>query len=104
MTAEISAREQIALAALLVAALLIRVHLATSREYIHDEINTAIPLSRTISFDPDRLNLPLRGENHGAMPAYFVKVSSSLFGTSAIGYRAVHLIAGLVTVLLIYRL
>jgi 4-amino-4-deoxy-L-arabinose transferase-like glycosyltransferase len=87
---------------ILLAALGMRLYLATSREYIHDEINTAIPLSKTISFDPARLHLPLRGENHGALPAYVVKISSILFGTSRLGYRGMHLLLGLLTVVMVY--
>ena len=87
---------------ILLGALGVRVYLASTREYIHDEINTAIPLSKTISFDPTNLHLPLRGENHPAMPAYVVKVGSVLFGTSRLGYRAMHLLLGLVTVVMVY--
>jgi 4-amino-4-deoxy-L-arabinose transferase-like glycosyltransferase len=87
---------------ILLAALGVRVYLAATREYIHDEINTAIPLSKTISFDPTNLHLPLRGENHPAMPAYVVKVGSLFFGTSPLGYRAMHLLLGLVTIVMVY--
>jgi 4-amino-4-deoxy-L-arabinose transferase-like glycosyltransferase len=89
---------------ILLAALAIRLHLATTREYIHDEINTAIPLSKTISFDPANLHLPLRGENHPALPAYVVKVSSMLFGTSRLGYRGMHLLLGLLTIVMVYAM
>ena len=87
---------------ILLAALGVRVYLAATRDYIHDEINTAIPLSKTISFDPTSLHLPLRGENHPAMPAYVVKVGSLFFGTSRLGYRAMHLLLGLVTIAMVY--
>jgi 4-amino-4-deoxy-L-arabinose transferase-like glycosyltransferase len=89
---------------ILLGALIVRVHLATTREYIHDENNTAIPLSKTISFDPGNLHLPLRGENHPALPAYVVKVSSVLFGTTELGYRLMHVLLGLVTIALAYRI
>jgi len=87
---------------ILLAALAVRVYLGTAREYIHDEDNTAIPLSKTISFDPWNLHLPLRGENHPALPAYVVKASSTLFGTSRLGYRGVHILLGLLTITLVY--
>ena len=90
--------------AILLTALALRVFLAVTEPYIHDEDNTAIPLSRTISFDPAHLNLPLRGENHGAVPAYVVKASSALFGTSPLGYRSVHIALGLATIFLVYLL
>ena len=89
---------------ILLAALLVRVQLAVTREYIHDEDNTAIPLSKTISFEPGKLHLPLRGENHPALPAYVVKASSTLFGTTRLGYRAMHVLLGLATIALIYSL
>jgi len=97
-------RVDLVLCLILLAALVIRITLASSREYIHDEINTAIPLSRTISFDPGNLHLPLRGENHPALPAYVVKVSSLLFGTSVPGYRGMHVLLGLLTVVLVYAM
>jgi 4-amino-4-deoxy-L-arabinose transferase-like glycosyltransferase len=97
-------RIDVVLCLILLVALGLRVRLASAREYIHDEINTAIPLSRTISFDPANLHLPLRGENHPALPAYVVKVSSILFGTSRLGYRGMHVLLGLLTVVLIYAM
>jgi 4-amino-4-deoxy-L-arabinose transferase-like glycosyltransferase len=97
-------RVDLGLVLILLAALVVRVYLATSREYLHDEINTAIPLSKTISFDPDRLHLPLRGENHPALPAYVVKASSVLFGTSQLGYRGMHLLLGLLTIVMVYAM
>lgn len=87
---------------ILLAALAVRVVLGATREYIHDEINTAIPLSKTISFEPGRLHLPLRGENHPALPAYVVKASSTVFGASQLGYRGMHILLGLLTISLVY--
>jgi 4-amino-4-deoxy-L-arabinose transferase-like glycosyltransferase len=87
---------------ILLGALCARVDLARNEAYIHDEENTAIPLSRLISFEPGNLNLPIRAENHGALPAYIVKASGALFGTTRTGYRTLHIMLGLCTVLLIY--
>jgi 4-amino-4-deoxy-L-arabinose transferase-like glycosyltransferase len=87
---------------ILLAALAVRVALGATREYIHDEINTAIPLAKTISFEPGRLHLPLRGENHPALPAYVVKAGSVVFGTSQLGYRGMHILLGLLTITLVY--
>jgi 4-amino-4-deoxy-L-arabinose transferase-like glycosyltransferase len=89
---------------ILLAALVVRVQLAMTREYIHDEENTAIPISKTISFAPGNLHLPLRGENHPALPAYVVKASSTLFGTTHLGYRSMHVLLGLATIVLVYSL
>jgi 4-amino-4-deoxy-L-arabinose transferase-like glycosyltransferase len=85
-------------------ALAVRVSLGITREYIHDEDNTAIPLSKTISFEPGHLYLPLRGENHPALPAYVVKASSTLFGTSRLGYRGMHILLGLLTIAMVYSM
>lgn len=92
----------IALVLILLAALFARIDLARNVEYIHDEAGTAIPLSKVISFDPDNLHLPIRAENHGALPAYIVKASGALFGTSRVGYRALHILLGLATVVLVF--
>jgi 4-amino-4-deoxy-L-arabinose transferase-like glycosyltransferase len=92
------------LLAILLSALALRVYLAATQAYVHDEANTSIPLAQTISFDPGALHLPLRGENHGALPAYVVKVSSAVFGTAPIAYRLGHVLLGLCTIVLVYGL
>jgi 4-amino-4-deoxy-L-arabinose transferase-like glycosyltransferase len=91
------------LLAILLVALMVRLAIAVTVPYVLDEENTHIPLSKTISLAPGRLNLPIRGENHGALPAYVVKISSTLFGTTPVAYRALHILLGLLTVVLIYR-
>ena len=89
---------------ILLVALVVRVRLGVTREYIHDEINTAIPLSKTISFEPGHLNLPAARENHPALPAYVVKASSTVFGTSRVGYRGMHILLGLLTIAMVYAM
>jgi 4-amino-4-deoxy-L-arabinose transferase-like glycosyltransferase len=89
---------------ILLAALLLRLNFATTAEYIHDEDNASIPRSQSISFALGNLHLPLRGQNHPALPAYFVKVSSVLFGTTPLGYRLVHVLAGLGTIVMMFLL
>jgi 4-amino-4-deoxy-L-arabinose transferase-like glycosyltransferase len=89
---------------ILLIALVLRFHLARTEAYIHDENNTSIPLSKTISFAPGNLHLPLRGQNHGALPAYVVKASSTLFGTTPLAYRSMHVLVSLCTIALIYLL
>jgi 4-amino-4-deoxy-L-arabinose transferase-like glycosyltransferase len=86
----------------LAAAFILRVQLASTRGYIHDEDHTSIPLSQTISLAPGHVHLPLRGENHGALPAYVVKASSTLFGTSKLGYRLAHVLLSLLTIVIVY--
>lgn len=88
----------------LAGALALRFQLATTESYIHDEENTSIPLSKTITLEPGNVHLPLRGENHGALPAYVVKASSTLFGATRTGYRAMHMLVSLCTIGLIYFL
>jgi predicted membrane-bound mannosyltransferase len=97
------ARDVPFLCILLVAAM-VRLWLATAEPYVHDEINTAIPLSRTIAFTPGYVNLPLRGENHPALPAYVVKASGDFFGRTQTGYRMLSLLLGLGTLVLIFSL
>jgi hypothetical protein len=93
-----------AFGSVLVAAAALRLVLASTAPYVHDEENTHLPLSRTISLAPGDLRLPLRGENHGALPAYLVFASSALFGRSPLAYRSIHVGLGLVTIVLIYLL
>jgi hypothetical protein len=88
----------------LLAGAALRVYLAATVPYIHDEENSTIPLSRQISFDAGSLDLPLRAVNHPALPAYIVKVSATLGGTTPLGYRAAHVVLGLCAVLLLYLL
>ncbi len=89
---------------ILLVALTVRLHLAATVEYIHDEVNNAIPLSKTISLEPGHVNLPMRGENHGALPAYVAKASSVLFGTTPFAYRSLHVLLGMATIVLIFLL
>src|SRR5262245_17647842 len=81
-----------------------RLYLAATAPYIHDENNNAIPLAQTISFSPGSIHLPLRGENHGALPAYVVKASSSVFGTTPLAYRSLHIFLSLCTIALVYAM
>jgi 4-amino-4-deoxy-L-arabinose transferase-like glycosyltransferase len=89
-------------ALVLLASAAARLQLAATELYVHDEENTAIPLSQVISFEPGHVNLPLRGENHGALPAYVVKASGALFGTTPLGYRSLHIALGIATLTLIF--
>ncbi|MBM3779748.1 MAG: glycosyltransferase family 39 protein, partial [Acidimicrobiia bacterium] len=91
-------------AAIVLVALALRVHVASSARYIHDEDNNYIPLAKVISFEPGNLNLPMRAENHGAYPAYLVKASGALFGTSPLGYRLLHVLVSLGTILFVFLL
>ena len=97
-------RGELAFLLILLAAGLVRVELARTASYIHDEENTSIPLSQQISFAAGSRYLPLRAVNHPALPAYFVKAGSSLVGPTRFGYRAAHVVTGLLAVWLVYLL
>jgi 4-amino-4-deoxy-L-arabinose transferase-like glycosyltransferase len=100
----VTRRIDLVLLLVLLGALALRLQLATTEPYIHDEENTSIPLSRTITLEPGNVHLPLRGENHGALPAYVVKASSTLFGSTRTGYRVAHMLVSLCTIGLIFLL
>lgn len=88
----------------LLGALAARMQLAQTMPLVHDEENTTIPLSRLISFEEGHRNLPIRAVNHGALPAYFAKLSSTLFGEQTSGYRTVHIGLSLLTIVLVFLL
>jgi hypothetical protein len=87
---------------ILLAAVLIRLLLAATELYVHDEANTSIPLAELISFAPDDPYLPIRAVNHPALPAYIVKASGALFGTTPLGYRMLHLLMGICGIVWVY--
>jgi len=97
-------RKDLAFLLILATALVLRLYLATTAPYIHDEENTSIPLAQKISFVPGHLHLPIRAVNHPALPAYFVKISGILFPRTPLGYRLVHVLVGLVTIVVVFRL
>ena len=97
-------RGDVIFALILLAALLLRLSVATTAEYVHDEDNASIPTSQSISFAPGNLHLPIRAENHPALPAYFVKVSSVLFGTTPLGYRLLHVLAAMCIIVMTFVL
>jgi hypothetical protein len=80
-------------------ALVMRLYLALSTVYIWDEERDWIALANTISYK----NLPLHGEYHPALPAYFMKAGSVLLGRNPLGFRFFNLIAGVLTVALIFK-
>lgn len=71
---------------------------AVSTPWFSDEAKGSIPLAEGISFSIVDPELPLRGRNHPALVGYVVKASRSAFGTSPLGTRALHLLAGFVTI------
>jgi 4-amino-4-deoxy-L-arabinose transferase-like glycosyltransferase len=98
-------RPDAVLLVILMAALGARVVLAVMQPFVHDEFNTSIPLAERITFTGEDRYLPLRAINHPALPAYFVKASTTLLGSKEpLGYRGLHVFASLVIVILIYSL
>ena len=98
-------RPDVVLLLILVVAFFARVVLAVTQPLVHDEFNTSIPLAERISFAPENRYLPLRAINHPALPAYFVKASTTLLDSKKpLGYRGLHVVASLVIVVLIYSM
>lgn len=89
---------------MLLVAVVVRLEMADARPFVHDERNTAIPLAMRISFDAETRYLPIRAVNHPALPAYVVKASSAMFGTTPLAYRALHVGLGAATIVLVYLL
>lgn len=84
---------------IIVAAIALRIYAAVTQPFIYAERQETIPLAGTISLRP--LNLPLRVANHPALPAYIVKTSATIFGRTPLGYRSLHIVLGVLTILLI---
>ena len=79
---------------LLAAAFVIRLYVALTTTHIWDEEREWIVVAHAISFNPDALHLPIRSFNHGALPAYLIKVGSFLFGEGVFGFRFTSVVAG----------
>lgn len=92
----------IAIGLLLLLAVLARTFLASSTAYVWDEDRDWIHVAESISFEPDRLHLPVRAIAHPALPAYLIKASGALFGRTPLGFRLASVLAGTITVLVIY--
>jgi 4-amino-4-deoxy-L-arabinose transferase-like glycosyltransferase len=99
-----SARKDTWFLGILLAAGILRLHVATVTPTFSDEEEGYIPLAESISFSATAPNLPLRGRNHPALAGYVVKTSGTLFGTSRLGYRALNLVAGLTAILFVFLL
>jgi 4-amino-4-deoxy-L-arabinose transferase-like glycosyltransferase len=84
---------------ILAVAFLLRLYLALSTVYIWDEDRDWLALADTISYN----NLPLHADYHSVLPAYFMKAGSMLLGRNPLGFRFFNLIAGVLTVALIFK-
>jgi hypothetical protein len=90
----VSTKQRWLFAGILLGALLLRLYVALGSTYQFDEEREWIPFARSISFDPDALNLPIRAIAHPILPAYFIKVGSVLAGDNPLGYRLMSILAG----------
>lgn len=99
----LSQRDVVVLLLVLLAAFALRLYIALGTAYFWDEERDWLILARGISFVPGHLNLPIRGF-HPALPAYFMKTSSLLFGANHFGYRLPGLIAGILSIWVAVRL
>ena len=82
---------------------LVRFYPAATEGLYHDE-NIWREIVSGVSFRPGRLHLPLHGPGHPLLPVYLIKISSLLFGESRLGYRFLNVVAGSLTLVLIYLL
>lgn len=84
--------------AIVLIAAIIRWHHATNPEREEIEKDEFIPAAMTLSAE----HLPLRVSQHGALPAYLIRFSGTLFGHTLLGFRTLSVIVGTTGVLLIY--
>ena len=82
---------------------IVRFYVATS-EWVSSDERTWGEIVNSISFRPGKLHLPLHGPGHPLLPVYLIKMSSLLFGESRLGYRFLNVVAGSLTLVLIYLL
>jgi 4-amino-4-deoxy-L-arabinose transferase-like glycosyltransferase len=80
-------------------ALAARLLLALTSTYLWDEDREWIRLASTISFDRGAPSLPLQGDTHPVLPAYFIHLGSIVAGENPLGFRLLSVIAGVLTVL-----
>ena len=85
-------------------ALLFRLYPLLTSTYIWDEEREWIVVAERISFHPERLHLPIREGHHASLPAYFIRAGSLLLGKNPLGYRFFSLVAGMLTLFVLWRL
>jgi 4-amino-4-deoxy-L-arabinose transferase-like glycosyltransferase len=91
-------------ACILIAASVLRFYSAATRPLIGDENYLAIDLAHQINVTGDGQYLPVRGRDHAALPSYVIKLSFELFGINQLGYRALHVFLGLVSIAIVFRI
>ncbi len=83
---------------ILAAAAALRIYLAMSSTFIHDEHFDWLSEASRISFDPENLHLPVRTDRHGALSAYFMKFGWLFLPESHIGWRWTAVLAGVLCI------
>ena len=89
---------------ILIAAFALRIYLASIPTYLWDESMDWIPLAKSINVHWGRIHLPIRGDFHPALSAYFIRSGIKLFGQNPIGFRFFGVLAGLLTIIVAARL
>jgi len=89
---------------ILIAAFALRIYLASIPTFLWDESMDWIPLAKSINVQWGRIHLPIRGDFHPALSAYFIRSGIKLFGQNPIGFRFFGVLAGLLTIIVAARL
>lgn len=97
-------RPGVTIVAIVLTALALRVYLMLATTYVWDEERYWIPSALGIAVRPDHLHLPIRELSHPALPAYLIRLSSVLFGENVAGFRALSLVAGVITIVIGWRI
>jgi 4-amino-4-deoxy-L-arabinose transferase-like glycosyltransferase len=87
----------------LLVATALRLHLLLTTTYTWDEEREWIVVAQRISFCPGSLHLPIREGHHGSLSAYLIRAGAELFGENPLGYRFFSLAAGLLTLVVAWR-
>ena len=87
-------------ASIVVVAAALRLYSSVSAPYLYIEAEEYVKFAQRISWD----HLPIREMQHAALPSYLIKFSGLLFGQTRVGYRMLGVLAGVGTILVIYRL
>ncbi len=101
-SADLTPWRDLHLVVILLVALVLRVYVAMVSTYTWDEDRDWIPVAKLISLQPSNPDLPIRGGQHPALPAYFIRLGSLVLGENNLGFRFASLLAGLLTVYLLY--
>jgi len=71
---------------IMMAAFAVRIYLASIPTYLWDEAMLSIPLSQSISLQWGSIDLPIMGDQHPALPGYFIRAGSILLGSNPVGF------------------